>query len=38
MMKNGGCVEVFLSVEVQKYYKIRDPKEWAKHRFCQEVI
>ena len=24
---NGGCVRVFLPVEVQKYYKLRDPKE-----------
>jgi hypothetical protein len=24
---NGGCVEVFLLVEVQKYYKLRDPEE-----------
>jgi hypothetical protein len=23
----GKCVGVFLSVEVQKYYKLRDPKE-----------
>jgi hypothetical protein len=25
--ENGGCVGVFLLVEVQKYYKLRDPKE-----------
>jgi hypothetical protein len=25
--ENGGCVGVFLSVEVQKYYKLRDPEE-----------
>jgi hypothetical protein len=24
---NGGCVGVFLPVEVQKYYKLRDLKE-----------
>jgi hypothetical protein len=24
---NGGCVRVFLPVEVQKYYKLRDPEE-----------
>jgi hypothetical protein len=24
---NGGCVGVFLPVEVQKYYKLRDPEE-----------
>jgi hypothetical protein len=24
---NGGCVRVFLLVEVQKYYKLRDPEE-----------
>jgi hypothetical protein len=26
--ENGGCVGVFLSVKVQKYYKLRDPEEW----------
>jgi hypothetical protein len=25
--ENGGCVGVFLPIEVQKYYKHRDPKE-----------
>jgi hypothetical protein len=25
--KEGKCVGVFLSVEVQKYYKLRDPEE-----------
>ena len=25
--ENGGCVKVFLSVEVHKYYKHKDPKE-----------
>jgi hypothetical protein len=25
--ENGGCVGVFLLVEVQKYYKLRDPEE-----------
>jgi hypothetical protein len=25
--ENGGCVRVFLSVEVQKYYKLSDPEE-----------
>ena len=24
---NGGCVREFLPIEVQKYYKIRDPEE-----------
>jgi hypothetical protein len=26
--ENGGCVRVFLLIEVHKYYKIRDPEEW----------
>jgi hypothetical protein len=25
--ENGGCVGVFLPIEVHKYYKIRDPEE-----------
>jgi hypothetical protein len=25
--ENGECVRVFLSVEVKKYYNLRDPKE-----------
>jgi hypothetical protein len=25
--ENGGCVRFFLLTEVQKYYKLRDPKE-----------
>jgi hypothetical protein len=25
--ENGGCIGFFLSTEVQKYYKIKDPKE-----------
>jgi hypothetical protein len=24
---SGGCVGVFLPVEIQKYYKLRDPEE-----------
>jgi hypothetical protein len=30
---NGGWVGVFLLVEVQKYYKLRDPKEWLNTNF-----
>jgi hypothetical protein len=30
---NGGCVGVFLLVEVQKYYKLRDPEEWLNTNF-----
>jgi hypothetical protein len=30
---NGGCVRVFLLVEVQKYYKLRDPEEWLNTYF-----
>jgi hypothetical protein len=26
--ENDGCFRFFLPIEVQKYYKIRDPKEW----------
>jgi hypothetical protein len=26
--ENGKCFEVFLSKEVQKYYKLRDLEEW----------
>jgi hypothetical protein len=25
--ENGGCVGGFLPIEVQKYYKLRDPEE-----------
>ena len=25
--ENGICVKVFLPIEVQKYYKLRDPEE-----------
>ena len=25
--ENGGCVRFFLPIEVQKYYKLRDPEE-----------
>jgi hypothetical protein len=31
--ENGGCVKVFLLVEVQKYYKLRDPEEWLNTDF-----
>jgi hypothetical protein len=31
--ENGGCVRVFLSIEVQKYYKLRDPEEWLNTDF-----
>jgi hypothetical protein len=40
---NGECVGVFLSVEVQSYYKLRDPKERLKIDFfvnfyeCQNI-
>jgi hypothetical protein len=30
---NGECIGVFLSVEVQSYYKIRDPEEWLNTDF-----
>jgi hypothetical protein len=31
--ENGGCFRVFLPVEVQKYYKLRDPEEWLNTDF-----
>jgi hypothetical protein len=31
--ENGGCVGVFLPTEFQKYYKLRDPKEWLNMNF-----
>jgi hypothetical protein len=31
--EEGECVGVFLLVEVQKYYKLRDPKERLKIEF-----
>jgi hypothetical protein len=34
--ENGGCVGVFLPVEVQKYYKIRDPEEWINIDFVMK--
>jgi hypothetical protein len=40
---NGGCVGVFLLVEVHKYYKLRDPEEWLNTNFvvkfykCQDT-
>jgi hypothetical protein len=30
---NGGCVGVFLPVEVQNYYKLREPEEWLNTDF-----
>jgi hypothetical protein len=31
--EHGGCVGAFLQIEVQKYYKLRDPKEWLNTYF-----
>jgi hypothetical protein len=31
--ENGGCVRVFLSIEVQKYYKLRDPEDHLNKKF-----
>jgi hypothetical protein len=31
--ENGRCVEVFLPIEVQKYYKIKDLEEWLNTDF-----
>jgi hypothetical protein len=31
--ENGGCISFFLPTKVQKYYKIRDPKERLKTDF-----
>jgi hypothetical protein len=33
---NGGCVGVFLPMEVQKYYKLRDPEEWLNIDFIMK--
>jgi hypothetical protein len=30
---NGGCVGIFLPVEVQSYYKLRESKEWLSTEF-----
>jgi hypothetical protein len=34
---NGGCVRVFLPVEVQKYYKLRDPEEQLNTDFMVKI-
>jgi hypothetical protein len=31
--ENGGFVKVFLLIEVQKYYKLRDPEEQLNIKF-----
>jgi hypothetical protein len=35
---NGECVRVFLPVEVQNYYKLREPEEWTEHQFCYKIL
>jgi hypothetical protein len=34
--ENGGCVRVFLLVEFQTYYKLRDPEERLKTYFVMK--